>query len=73
MSDITYDLEADAAYVRLADGRVASTEEASPFLYDLDVDGLILGIEVLGATRTLAPGPWRHARLPGSSRADTAE
>lgn len=73
MIDMTYDPEADAVYMRLAEGRVDCTDEAGPFIYDLDSEGRVLGIEILGASRTLAPGPWRNARLPGTPRADAAE
>ena len=72
MIDMTYDPEADAAYIRLAHGKVAGTEEAGPFLYDVDSDGRVLGIEILACKSVLAPGAWTTARPPGS-QADAAE
>ncbi|HEV7252611.1 MAG TPA: DUF2283 domain-containing protein [Mesorhizobium sp.] len=73
MIDVTYDPEADAVYFRIAPGQVEETDEAGPFIYDVDAEGRVLGIEILHASRVLAPGPWRNARLPGSTRADAAE
>jgi uncharacterized protein YuzE len=70
---MTYDPEADAGYIRLSDAKVASTEEAGPFIYDLDNKGRIIGIEILGCSEALAPGDWRNARLPGPTRVAAAE
>lgn len=72
MIDMTYDPEADAAYIRIASGRVAETAEAGPFAYDMDERGRVFGIEILSASRVLAPGAWRDAPLPGRMR-DAAE
>ncbi|TKT74862.1 DUF2283 domain-containing protein [Aquamicrobium sp. LC103] len=66
MIDMTYDPEADAAYVYLGKGKVAETKEAGPFMYDVDDKGRVLGIEILGASKVLAPGAWQNARLPGT-------
>jgi uncharacterized protein YuzE len=73
MIDMTYDPEADAVYMHLSRGKVASTEEAGPFIYDLDSDGRVLGIEILSASKVLAPGEWRNARRPGEAKFDAAE
>ena len=73
MVDMTYDPEADAAYIRLVDGKVAGTEDAGPFLYDVDLDGRILGIEILACKAVLAPGDWKKARSPGTPQAEAAE
>lgn len=73
MIDMTYDPEADAAYIYLGRGKVAATKEEGPFLYDVDASGRILGIEILSASKVLAPGDWKKSRLPGSSAADAAE
>lgn len=72
MIDMTYDPEADAAYIRLGRGKVVETAEAGPFIYDMDDEGRVIGIEILGASRTLAPGDWQKARMPGRP-ADAAE
>ena len=47
-----YDADADALYLRLGTGRVARTDEVDPgTLVDLDLDGHILGIEVIHPAR----------------------
>jgi uncharacterized protein YuzE len=63
MTDMTYDAEADAVYITVGDGRIDRTEETGPFIYDVDADGQIVGIEILSATTVLAPGDWKK---PGS-------
>jgi uncharacterized protein YuzE len=73
MVDMTYDPEADAAYIRLARGKVERTEEAGPFVYDIDAEGRILGIEILSCKTVLAPGDWTHARVPASRLPTAAE
>ena len=73
MMDVTYDPEADAAYITLGHGKSDHTEEAGPFIYDVDASGRVLGIEILFCTKVLAPGDWMNARLPTPHRADAAE
>ena len=74
MTDITYDPEADAIYIYIGASReVDHTEEAGPFIYDVDGEGRVVGIEILSASKVLAPGDWRKARLPGTPRVDAAE
>jgi uncharacterized protein YuzE len=73
MMDVTYDPEADAVYLRISQGQVAETQEAGPFIYDLDAEGRILGIEILSARHALAPGDWQAAPLPKVPRSDAAE
>ena len=73
MIDMTYDPEADAVYVLLAHAKVDRTEEAGPFIYDLDAEGRISGIEILSASKVLAPGDWQNAHRPGAKSADAAE
>lgn len=65
MSEITYDPDADAVYIRLALGKVGETAEAGPFIYDIDSRGRVLGIEILGASKVLAPGEWSESQPPG--------
>lgn len=65
MIDMTYDPEADAAYIYLGRGKVDKTEEAGLFIYDVDAEGRVIGIEILSASQVLAPGDWQKARLPG--------
>lgn len=73
MTRVTYDPEADAIYIRIGKGKVDQTDEAGPFIYDLDSDGRILGIEILSVSTVLAPGDWQKAPLPGDHSADAAE
>ena len=73
MIDVTYDPEADAVYLRIGRGKVDHTEEAGPFIYDVDAEGRILGLEILTASKTLAPGAWKSAQLPGERNVDAAE
>ena len=67
MPEITYDPEADAVYIALVRGKVERTKEARPFLYDLDAEGHIVGIEIPSASRVLAPGDWKKVRRPKES------
>ncbi|UOM36285.1 DUF2283 domain-containing protein [Acuticoccus sp. I52.16.1] len=47
---ITYDPEADAAYITLSSARVLESEEVRPgVVFDYDDTDRIVGIEVLGA------------------------
>jgi uncharacterized protein YuzE len=73
MIDMTYDPDADAVYIYVARGKIERQEEAGPFIYDVDAMGRVLGIEILSASKVLAPGDWQRARLPGASSADAAE
>lgn len=73
MIDMTYDPEADAAYIYFGQGKIAATRGQGPLIYDVDAAGRILGIEILAASAVLAPGEWSNARRPGSRPADAAE
>ncbi len=73
MIDLTYDPEADAVYIYVGRGQVDHQEEAGPFIWDVDTEGRVLGIEILSASKVLAPGDWRQARRPGSTSVDAAE
>ncbi|BDA86389.1 hypothetical protein Sa4125_39310 [Aureimonas sp. SA4125] len=73
MIDTTYDPEADAVYFRIGRGQIVESAEAGPFIYDVDAEGRVIGIEILSAKKVLAPGDWQEARLPGSKSVDAAE
>ena len=73
MIDTTYDPEADAVYIYLSRAEVDHTEEAGPFIYDVDATGRVRGIEILAASKVLAPGEWQNARRPGEAKSDAAE
>ena len=73
MTDITYDAEADAVYITVGRGNVDRTEESGPFIYDVDAEGHIVGIEILSASKVLAPGDWKKAASPGESSFNAAE
>jgi uncharacterized protein YuzE len=60
MTDITYDAGADAVYISVGDSKIDRTEEAGPFIYDVDAEGHIVGIEIPSASKVLAPGDWRE-------------
>ena len=54
---IEIDEEADAAYVRVAEGAVASTREvADGILVDFDAEDRMLGVEVLGLRDRVGEG-----------------
>jgi uncharacterized protein YuzE len=43
-----YDRDADAAYLKIARGKVLESEEVQPgVIVDLDAEGRILGVEIL--------------------------
>ncbi|MGI8526610.1 MAG: DUF2283 domain-containing protein [Pseudolabrys sp.] len=73
MIDMTYDPEADAVYIYLSRAKPDHQQEAGPFVYDMDANGRVLGIEILSASKVLASGDWRNARRPGEARVDAAE
>jgi uncharacterized protein YuzE len=73
MTDITYDAEADAIYITVGRGTIDRTEEAGPFIYDVDAEGRVVGIEILSASKVLVPGDWKKARPPGDGRVSAAE
>ena len=73
MTDMTYDPDADAAYIHLGKGKIDRQEEYGPFTCDLDAEGRVIGIEILFASKVFAPGDWRDARLPGRANMDAAE
>ncbi len=51
-----YDLEADAAYLRLSAGVVSHSVEIAPdVVFDYDASGRIVGMEVLAARSHLPP------------------
>jgi uncharacterized protein YuzE len=54
---MSYDPQVDAAYIRLAEGPATEGQEVAPgIVLDFDAEGRVLGIEVLHASKTLAPG-----------------
>jgi uncharacterized protein YuzE len=73
MTDLTYDPEADAVDIAIGRGKVERTEEAGPFVYDVDAEGHIVGIEVLSASKVLAPGDWKKAGPPKTTHVSAAE
>jgi uncharacterized protein YuzE len=57
MIDMTYDPEADAVYMYIGHGGIDRTEEAGPFIYDVDAEGRVLGIEILHVSEVRPLGP----------------
>ena len=72
MIDMSYDPEADAVYITMGRGNIDRTEEAGPFIYDVDSDGRIVGIEILSASKVLVPGDWKKAHAPGETSVSAA-
>jgi uncharacterized protein YuzE len=69
---ITYDPEADMAYIRLQDpiepgSAVRQESVLESFIFDFDYEGRLLGIEVFDASRTLTKGALASAVRPGST------
>ena len=53
---VTYDPEANAAYIRFSPEKVEESEEVSAgIVLDYDADGRIVGMEVLDARTHLSP------------------
>ena len=73
MIDMTYDPDADAVYIYVARGKVDRQETIGDVIHDLDAAGRVLGIEILSASKRLAPGDWQKAPRPGEKRFDAAE
>jgi uncharacterized protein YuzE len=59
-------------YITVGRGNIDRTEEAGPFIYDVDADGRIVGIEILSASKVLAPGEWKKAHAPGEAQVSAA-
>ncbi len=56
MIAVTFDPDADAAYIRFSAGKVEESEEISPgIVLDYDSEGHIVGMEVLHARKHLPP------------------
>lgn len=66
MIKITYDSEADAAYIRLKKGFVKKTKEEGDFIVDYGAKGEVLGIEILFYSKRISlvgslPATLKHA------------
>ena len=73
MVDVTYDPEADAAYFSVGRGTIERQRSVAPFVLDVDADGRVIGIEILSASKVLAPGHWQNAQRPVGAASDAAE
>jgi uncharacterized protein YuzE len=63
----TYDPDADAAYIYVGEAPIVESEEIAPnIVVDYDEHERVVGIEILFASRTLAPGSWKDWPLPGA-------
>ena len=72
--EMTYDPEADAAYLKLADGPYRDSAEVEPgVVLDFDTSGRVLGIEFLPASKVLAPGAWSQTHLHAKRQVEPAE
>ena len=70
---LTYDPEADAVYIALSDERPCEAGDEGPLILDYAKDGRVTGIEILSASKVLAPGEWSRAPLPTARRLQAAE
>lgn len=53
----SYDATVDAAYLGFSDDTIVESEEIRPgFIFDLDAEGPVVGIEVLDASEHMARG-----------------
>lgn len=69
---IEYDRKADAAYLKLADSKIAESEEVSPgIVYDFDESEQVVGIEILKVKRK-TPEQLKQVNFPFSAE-DRAE
>ncbi len=69
MLDLTYDPEADAAHIHLGGGKIVESKEvAAGVILDYDGEGRVVGIELLHASKRLAPAVRENARHPGEER-----
>ena len=51
---IRYDRKVDALYIRLVEGKIEESDEVSEgVIMDYDENGLLMGIEILDASRVL--------------------
>jgi uncharacterized protein YuzE len=73
VTDITYDAEADAVHITIGRGTIDRTEEAGRFIYDVDAEGRVVGIEILSASKVLVPGDWKKTNPPSGVRVSAAE
>lgn len=56
MIQVRYDPEADALFVRLAEGRIEDTEEVAPgVMLDFDAEARIVAMEFLKVSERVAP------------------
>lgn len=62
---LTYDPEADAIYIQLSDVPPHEGDDAGPMTLHYSEDDKVVGIEILSASRLLAPGDWSKWPLPG--------
>ena len=65
----TYDPEADAAYIYLGESKILESEEVAPgIVLDYDAEGRVVGLELLSASKVLAPGKWSEAPRPAAGK-----
>lgn len=64
---VNFDPQTDAAYIRLSDHRVASTNAlAAEIIADFDAGGRLVGLEILDARRLLTPALLARLRCPAT-------
>ena len=69
---ITYNPKIDAMYIKFQDGTFVSNKESEDgIVFDMGKKGIILGIEILGASKRLKPKDLSHfdIQIPFSTMA----
>lgn len=70
--ELTYDPEADAVYIRLSDVAPYEGDDAGPTTLHFSRDDQVVGIEILNASKVMAPGAWSGGRVPAGRRLHAA-
>lgn len=52
---VSYEREVDILYIKLTDAVIEESEEEKPgFVIDYDADGLLVGIEIMNASKSVS-------------------
>ena len=66
--EMTYDPDADALYIRLSDERPVEGADAGPFVLDYNANQQVVDLELLSASKVLAPSDWSRSPLPAAGK-----
>jgi uncharacterized protein YuzE len=62
-----------STFLSATERKIDRQEEAGPFIYDMDAEGRIVGVEILSASKVLAPDDWQDARRPTATSIDAVQ